>query len=117
PLPRCPPAPAWLLARGDRGTARPPPPAVELHLRQSRPRRPAFGGARGHRGAAVMSALAVSEEAQLSASFISSLAPHLEAYLKLMRAVGRRYERVEQILRQLDRFVAKEPQADIVLTR
>jgi len=64
-----------------------------------------------------MSALAVSEEAQLSASFISSLAPHLEAYLKLMRAVGRRYERVEQILRQLDRFVAKEPQADIVLTR
>lgn len=64
-----------------------------------------------------MSALAVSEEALLSACFTSSLAPHLEAYLELMRAVGRRYERVERILRQLDRFVAKEPQGGVILTR
>lgn len=61
--------------------------------------------------------MAVSEEALLSACFTSSLAPHLEAYLELMRAVGRRYERVERILRQLDRFVANEPQGGVILTR
>lgn len=64
-----------------------------------------------------MSAFVVSEAAPVGASFTSSLAPHLEAYLKLMRAVGRRYERVERILRQLDRFVAKEPQEGVILTR
>ena len=47
--------------------------------------------------------------------FVSSLAPHFEAYLVLMRAVGRRYNRVESILRQLDQFVAKEPPGDVRL--
>jgi integrase/recombinase XerD len=49
--------------------------------------------------------------------FVSSLAPHFEAYLVLMRAVGRRYNRVESILRQLDHFVAEEPPGDVLLSR
>lgn len=49
--------------------------------------------------------------------FVSALAPHFEGYLKLMRAVGRRYDRIEYILRELDRFVAQEPAGEVVLTR
>jgi integrase/recombinase XerD len=49
--------------------------------------------------------------------FVSSLAPHFQAYLALMRAVGRRYNRVERILLQLDHFVAKEPPGDVLLSR
>jgi integrase/recombinase XerD len=52
-----------------------------------------------------------------TASFLSSLAPQFEAYLVLMRAVGRRYNRVENILRQLDHFVTKEPPGDVLLSR
>ncbi len=52
-----------------------------------------------------------------SARFVSSLASHFEAYLALMRAVGRRYNRIETILRQLDHFVAKEPPGDVLLSR
>ena len=52
-----------------------------------------------------------------NAAFVSSLAPHFEAYLALMRAVGRRYNRIENILRQLDHFVAKEPPGDVLLSR
>jgi len=44
-------------------------------------------------------------------------AAHLVAYLRLMRAVGRRYERVETILRNLDRFAATEPAGEVLLTR
>jgi integrase/recombinase XerD len=50
------------------------------------------------------------------ARFVSSLGPHLVAYLEVMRAVGRRYERVETILRGLDRFVAREPAGEVLLT-
>ncbi len=52
-----------------------------------------------------------------SARFVSSLASHFEAYLALMRVVGRRYNRIETILRQLDHFVAKEPPGDVLLSR
>ncbi|MGI8609483.1 MAG: tyrosine-type recombinase/integrase [Candidatus Dormibacteria bacterium] len=48
---------------------------------------------------------------------MSELAPHFDGYLTLMRAVGRRYERVEQILVQLDRFLEIEGATDVVLTR
>jgi len=48
---------------------------------------------------------------------VSPLGPHLVAYLRLMRAVGRRYERVETILRNLDRFAATEPAGEVLLTR
>ncbi len=47
-------------------------------------------------------------ESAATRRFVSSLGPQLEAYLKLMRAVGRRYDRVEAILRHLDRFIANE---------
>jgi hypothetical protein len=50
-----------------------------------------------------------------TACFESALAAHFEAYLALMRAVGRRYNRIENILRQLDHFVAKEPPDDVLL--
>ena len=52
-----------------------------------------------------------------AARFVSPLGPHLVAYLQLMRAVGRRYERVEAILRNLDRFAAHEPAGEVLLTR
>lgn len=52
-----------------------------------------------------------------AARFVSPLGPHLVAYLQLMRAVGRRYEQVEAILRNLDRFVAHEPDGEVLLTR
>ena len=52
-----------------------------------------------------------------AARFVSPLGPHLVAYLRLMRAVGRRYERVETILRNLDRFAATEPAGEVLLTR
>lgn len=79
-----------------------------------------------HRGRtrrqAIQSILAAAPGAPLapvvpSPLFVSALAPHLEAYLKLMRAVGRRYERVETILQYLDRFVAAEPAGEVLLTR
>ena len=53
----------------------------------------------------------------MTARFASPLGPHLVAYLQVMRAVGRRYERVEAILRNLDRFAATGPAGEVVLTR
>ena len=52
-----------------------------------------------------------------NACFVSWLGPHVDAYLTLMRAVGRRYDRIETILRHLDRFVANEPPGDVLLSR
>lgn len=59
----------------------------------------------------------VAAKPQRVVRFVSPLGPHLAAYLELMRAVGRRYERVEAILRNLDRFVALEPADEVLLTR
>jgi hypothetical protein len=86
----------WLLADRDRRSVRPRPPPVDLRLREGGPRRPAGGRARDHGSPLV------------TAPFVSGLGPQLAAYLEVMRAVGRRYERVEAILRNLDRFAAAE---------
>lgn len=51
------------------------------------------------------------------ARFVSPLGPQIEAHLTLMRALGRRYVRVECILSQLDGFLAKEPERGAVITR
>jgi len=49
--------------------------------------------------------------------FVSVLATQFEDFLKVKRAVGRRYERIEKILRHLDRFLAAEPAGEVLLTR
>ena len=46
------------------------------------------------------------EPAVVSPRFVSSLAPHLQAFVDLKRAMGRRYESSEAILQRFDRFVA-----------
>lgn len=46
------------------------------------------------------------EPAVVNPRFVSSLAPHLQAFVDLKRAMGRRYESSEANLQRFDRFVA-----------
>lgn len=50
------------------------------------------------------------------ATFESCMAPHLDAFVALKRAMGRRYEAILSVLQQFDRFVAGLPDAPEVVS-